>query len=136
MTKKEGAPVAASAAPQQRGIPFKPGQSGNPAGRVKGSRNKLGEAFIEALHADFSKHGVDVIETVRTEKPDQYLKVVASLLPKQIEIKEGAFDGVSDEELAALVAAARSALGVAPPGGSGDEAAVGSQPAGGLRTIQ
>jgi len=29
---------------------YKPGQSGNPNGRPKGSRNKLGEAFIAALH--------------------------------------------------------------------------------------
>src|SRR6185437_4393246 len=60
---------------------WKPGQSGNPAGRAKGSRNKLGEAFIEAMHADFMEHGTQVIETVRVEKPDQYLKVIASILP-------------------------------------------------------
>lgn len=98
-------------------IPFKPGQSGNPAGRPKGSRNKLGEAFVTALQADFEAHGVQVIETVRTERPHEYLKVVASLLPKQVEIKEGAFDGLSDEELSALVVAARSALGAADGGG-------------------
>ncbi len=110
--KPETTATAESTVRQQSGlIPFKPGQSGNPAGRPKGSRNKLGEAFVQALHDDFTIHGVSVIETVRVEKPDQYLKVVASLLPKQIEVKEGAFDGVSDEELAALVAAARSALG-------------------------
>lgn len=96
----------------------KPFQPGNP-GRPKGSRNKLGEAFVTALHDDFQAHGVKAIETVRTERPHEYLKVVASLLPKQIEIKEDAFDGVSDEELAALVAAARSALGVADEGGPG-----------------
>ena len=109
------APTGAKQKPQL----FKPGQSGNPAGRTKGSRNKLGEDFIAALHADFRAHGVQVLETVRTQKPDQYLKVVASLLPKQIEVKEGAFDGVSDEDLAALVAAARSALGVVDGGGKG-----------------
>lgn len=92
---------------------------GNP-GRPKGSRNKLGEAFIAAMHDDFVQHGPQVIETVRIEKPDQYLKVVASILPKELNIKTDAFDGLSDEQLAALVVAARSALGV--PESSGAEA--------------
>lgn len=64
--------------------PWKPGQSGNPAGRPKGSRNKLGEEFIRALYEDFTAHGIDVIRTVREEKPDVYLKVVASLMPVEI----------------------------------------------------
>jgi hypothetical protein len=29
--------------------PFKPGQSGNPKGRPKGARNRLGTQFLEAL---------------------------------------------------------------------------------------
>ena len=102
------------------GRPFEPGNRANPAGRPKGSRNKLGEAFIAAMHDDFVQHGPQVIETVRIEKPDQYLKVVASILPKELNIKTDAFDGLSDEQLAALVVAARSALGV--PESSGAEA--------------
>jgi len=53
-------------------------------GRKPGSRNKLGEAFIEALNADFEQHGEAVIAAVRIEKPDQYLKVIASILPREI----------------------------------------------------
>lgn len=64
---------------------FKPGQSGNPAGRPKGARHKLGAAFLEAMLDDFAEHGVSVIAAVRADKPDQYLKVVASILPKEIE---------------------------------------------------
>jgi len=96
-----------------------PGQSGNPAGRAKGSRNKLADDFLNALHDDFKDNGKAAIIAVRDERPHEYLKIVASLLPKQIEIKEGAFDGVDDEALAALVAAARSALGIVEGGGTG-----------------
>lgn len=96
---------------------FKPGNPGRP----KGSRNRLGEAFVLALANDFDAHGIAAIEKVRTERPHEYLKVVASLLPKQVEIKEGAFDGIGDDELSALIVAARSALGVSGGGGSGAE---------------
>lgn len=65
---------------------WKPGQSGNPRGRQKGSRNKLGEAFIDAIYEDFQAHGAGVIGKVRDEKPDQYLKVIASILPKELEV--------------------------------------------------
>lgn len=70
-------------------------------GRTKGARSKLGEEFIHALYEDFQAHGAEVIETVRMEKPDQYLKVVASLLPKDINVSGNEFDGMSDAELIA-----------------------------------
>lgn len=79
--------------------PFQPGQSGNPKGRAPGSRNKLGEDFIEALHADFKTHGPAVIAKVRDEKPDQYLKVIASIVPKDLNVNVNNFDGMSDDEL-------------------------------------
>ena len=70
---------------QQIGRPFEPGESGNPAGRPKGSRNKLSEAFLQALADDFDANGKEVIERVRTERPHDYLKVCASVLPKRLE---------------------------------------------------
>jgi hypothetical protein len=85
---------------------FLAGNSGN-GGRKRGSRNKLGEAFLQDLYADWQQHGPQVIETCRRNKPEVYLKVVASLLPKELEIKENPFDGFTDDELAALIAAAR-----------------------------
>ena len=91
---------------------FARGHCGNMTGRPRGSRNKLGEVFITQLYTDWLEHGEAVIAAVRTQKPDAYLKVVASLLPKQLEIKEGTFDGLTDEQLAALLAYARNALGL------------------------
>ncbi len=91
--------AAKTAVKQQIGVPFEAGRSGNPAGRPKGARNKLGEAFIEAMHADFNEHGVKAIERVRIEKPDQYLKVIASLLPKDVNLNVNSMDDLSDDEL-------------------------------------
>jgi hypothetical protein len=113
---------------------LKPFAIGNP-GRPKGSRNRLSEAFVSALHDDFKEHGARAIEEVRTDDPASYLRVIASIVPKQVEIKEGAFDGVDDEQLAAIVAAARSALGVGDGGREGVGDAESSEPASGLPAL-
>jgi hypothetical protein len=73
-------------------------QPGNP-GRPRGSRNKLGEAFIAALAEDFAEHGPAVIERVRIEKPEAYLKVIASLLPRDLNLNVSKYDHLSDEQL-------------------------------------
>ena len=78
---------------------FKPGQSGNPAGRPKGARSKLGEDFLNALHEDFQAHGVTAIANVREKKPDQYLKVIAMILPKDINLNVNSLGEMSDDEL-------------------------------------
>jgi hypothetical protein len=111
---------------------FLPGNSGRP----KGSRNKLGEAFLEAMHSDFTEHGVAVIAKVREEKPDQYLKVIASILPKQMELNVNVLDDVSDDELAALVAAARAAIAHVAEARSGAGEADGAESSGQLYTVQ
>ena len=45
------------------------------------------ENFINAFAQDFEQHGATVIEKVRKERPQDYLKVAAVLLPKQMEIE-------------------------------------------------
>lgn len=77
---------------------FLPGNSGF-GGRPVGARNKLGEAFVAALQADFDEHGVGAIQRVRDEKPDQYLKVIASLLPKDVNFNFNNEIEMSDDEL-------------------------------------
>ena len=78
---------------------FKPGQSGNPAGRQKGSRNKLGEDFIAALYEDFKDNGVATIEIARRTDPVQYLKVIASIVPKEFIHKVEDYDDLDLAEL-------------------------------------
>jgi hypothetical protein len=93
---------------------FEPGRSGNPKGRQKGSRNRLGEEFLAALYADFQANGPAAIVRVREEKPDAYLKVIASLLPREIRIEEPS--DMTDEELDQRIRDLSDALGLAATG--------------------
>lgn len=115
---------------------FLPGNSGF-GGRPKGSRNKLGEAFLDAMLADFTQHGTKVIEDVRVEKPDQYLKVVASILPKELTVKVNDFDDLTDDQLARQYASIAESLIAAGLGlGAGTAATAGPEQAGELPTLQ
>lgn len=68
-------------------------------GRPIGARAKLGEAFLEALKEDFEAHGVAAVQKVREEKPDQYLKVIASLMPKDVNLNWNGEVEMTDDEL-------------------------------------
>jgi hypothetical protein len=78
----------ATAPVQQRviGRPFKPGQSGNPAGRAVGSRNRLADSFLLDLKDAWQRHGVDALDRVARDQPEVLVKVIASLLPKDVSI--------------------------------------------------
>jgi hypothetical protein len=81
---------------------FKPGHPGGP-GRPLGARNRLTEVALAALGADFAEHGPAVIEEVRKTKPHVYLQVVASLLPRQVQMEKlNPFSDLTDAELERL----------------------------------
>jgi hypothetical protein len=91
--------------------PWQPGQSGNPNGRPIGNRNKLNEKFLAALCEDFTEHGSEVIERVRTERPEIYLKVVASVLPREMHVRaESLFAGMSNDDVEKLLGEVRRTL--------------------------
>jgi Family of unknown function (DUF5681) len=110
MTANNGTTANKTAPKQPIGRPFEPGQSGNPAGRPKGSRNKLSECFLKALADDFDANGIAVIETVRNDRPHEYLKIVAAVLPKQMQLEDltprRRAEDLTDDELATIAAGA------------------------------
>jgi len=79
---------------------FKPGQSGNPKGRPKGARSRLGERFIQALAEDFEEHGINAVQTVRLRDPTAYIKVISGILPREVLVK--AFTAHATIDLSAM----------------------------------
>jgi hypothetical protein len=57
------------------------GHNGGP-GRAKGARNKLAEAMIDDLYADWKEHGIQAIRETRETRPADYLKIVAMVVSK------------------------------------------------------
>lgn len=71
-------------------------KTGNP-GRPEGARSKLGKTFINAMMKDFEAYGAPTIVLARMEDPLGYIKVIASLLPKELmgENGEALFTGIT-----------------------------------------
>ena len=67
---------------------FQPGQSGNPAGRPVGSRNRfsqLKEAFVEAFEGI---GGVDSLMEWARDNKDKFYPLMVRIFPKEVELKE------------------------------------------------
>src|SRR5437899_5950404 len=101
---------------------WKAGESGNPAGRPKGSRNKLSEGVLRDFCALWDASGFDKLVKVAKDDPSTFVRLAVSLIPKQLEVEAAsAIYVVGDRPLdpdqwAAQFAEAASA--VEPAGGT------------------
>lgn len=91
---------------------FLPGNSGF-GGRPKGSRNKLGEAFISDLRDVWNEMGVEALRRCAIEEPAQFVRVVASLMPRDIHL--GVDAAVNPNCFLETFRTAVQALGNEPP---------------------
>ena len=90
---------------------WQPGVSGNPAGRLRGSRNKLSEEVICALLRDFRKHGEKAVAKVRRTQPAAYLKICVLAIVREHKVEyNNTLKNMSDEELEATIEYVRGML--------------------------
>ena len=68
-------------------MPWKPGESGNPLGKRAGTRDKVTAAFLTKLDTAWRKYGTEAMEKTARERPADFCKLVASLLPRDQNLK-------------------------------------------------
>lgn len=68
--------------------PWKPGQSGNLAGRPKGSRHKIGEGMAAAYVAEWDRSGAEGLTRLAKENFEAFarLGVAIGYFPKEINV--------------------------------------------------
>jgi len=67
-------------------------------GRPRGARNRLSRSFLEELTKDFEANGAAAIQICRIETPQEYLRIIASTMPKLFEHETGLAE-LDDETL-------------------------------------
>jgi hypothetical protein len=96
----------------QRSNQFKPGHNIK-GGRPRGSRNKLAQQVFDDIFRHWNEpaggelcKGQAALELLYREKPGDYLKLTASVLPKEF-VFENAVTELDDEELDRMIEALR-----------------------------
>jgi hypothetical protein len=78
-------------------------------GRPLGSRNKLCRAMLEDLATDWREGGAAAIKMMRIERPAEYVRVMCSILPKELLFENTATE-LDDDQLAELIGHIREQL--------------------------
>lgn len=84
----------------------------NGGGRTKGSRNKLNEEFFENFLAAWKEHGANAMTTVAMTDPATFVRVAASLMPKEMKIEHAMAD-LTDEQIEHRARELAAHLGIA-----------------------
>jgi hypothetical protein len=101
------------------GKPFQVGRL-KTGGRVKGSRNKISEAFLHDLAVEWEASGPDALKIMAKEEPGNFVKVVAALLPKEFTIDDNRLKDLDDAELETQINDLRAKLRTAIIRNAGD----------------
>lgn len=93
----------------------------NPHGRPLGARTRLSDAFLKDLLRNWEAEGYGTIDAFRKERPNEYVKMVASLLPKHFNIKVNELDELTDEQLDRRIESLLAVVQAGASSGAGSE---------------
>ena len=90
---------------------FKGGVSGNPHGNRHRTRHLLNQEFMQALLLHFRQHGKKAIEKVARNQPAVYVKILALLVPREMQIEQtNRIKQMTDEEIEQAIEAIQTML--------------------------
>ena len=79
-------------------------------GRPKGSRNKLTEQFLADVYEAWQESGQSCIAEMIADKPGDFVKLVATIIPKEATLNIHDHSELTDDELAERVRSLASQL--------------------------
>ena len=94
-------------------------QPGNP-GKPKGVKHKLQEDFLKDVQAAWETSGPQAITDMIADKPGDFVKMVAALMPKEATLNIHDHSEMTDAELAERVRTLAAQLSPFLLGGTGD----------------
>jgi hypothetical protein len=94
--------------PRKDAEPSPPAEPGRPAGnpRKPGARHHLSQRFFEEILDDWRTNGPTAIAITRSKDPAKYLQVIASVLPRQVDVSVGILDelrNATDDEVMSML---------------------------------
>ena len=78
------------------------------APRSDGRSSRLGNDFLSDLDRDYRAHGLSAIARIRKNEPRHYVRLLLSLVPRRTHSETDWIEGLSDEDLEAVLRLARA----------------------------
>src|SRR5262245_20510022 len=103
--------VENKSADMESAMTFKQGVSGNPHGNRHRTRHLLNQELMQALLLHFRQHGKKAIEKVARNQPAVYVKILALLVPHEMQIEHtNRIKQMTDEEIEQTIEAIQTML--------------------------
>ena len=96
-------------------------QPGNP-GKPKGAKHRLQEDFVKDVQAAWEEKGKEAITMMIADKPGDFVKMVASLMPKDVTLNINDNSEMTDDELTRRIRDLAAQLSPFLLNGTGDTA--------------